>query len=139
METNPIRRRFADQLRALRREAGWTQQETADKLGIKRSTYAYYETHTSEPDLQVLAAMARLFHTSVDYLVGNMPRSVLLRQRAAEPVVLNEEEQHAVLLLRGLNPTDRTAWLADGEARLERMMADFPDETEIRSGDAHDV
>lgn len=60
-------------LRALRKKNGWTQQQTADLLHINRSTYAYYETGATQPDLDMLCRIARLFDVSLDDLLGLMP------------------------------------------------------------------
>jgi transcriptional regulator with XRE-family HTH domain len=45
-------------------------QETADHLGIAKSTYAGYESGYREPSLQALSQLADLFETTVDYILG---------------------------------------------------------------------
>ena len=57
-------------LKELREEAGLTQQNVADSLGIHSVTYLHYEKSQREPPLLLLAKMARLFEVSVDYLLG---------------------------------------------------------------------
>jgi transcriptional regulator with XRE-family HTH domain len=42
---------FAKNLKALRKEKGWTQQELADRMGIKRAALGAYEEGRSEPRL----------------------------------------------------------------------------------------
>ena len=64
---------LGESLRALRRKNGWTQQQTADLLHINRSTYAYYETGTTQPDLDMLCRLAALFEVSADDLLGLSP------------------------------------------------------------------
>lgn len=64
---------LGDSLRALRRKNGWTQQQTADLLHINRSTYAYYETGATQPDLDMLCRLAALFEVSADDLLGLSP------------------------------------------------------------------
>jgi transcriptional regulator with XRE-family HTH domain len=44
-------------------------QETADRLGIAKSTYAGYESGYREPSLQALSQLADLFGTSVDNIL----------------------------------------------------------------------
>jgi transcriptional regulator with XRE-family HTH domain len=54
----------------LRKDKKWSMQETADQLGIAKSTYAGYESGYREPSLQALSQLADLFETTVDYLLG---------------------------------------------------------------------
>ncbi|MCM3727353.1 helix-turn-helix domain-containing protein [Neobacillus cucumis] len=59
-----------ERLSVLRKERKWSLQETADKLGIAKSTYAGYESGYREPSLHSLLQIAGLFDTTVDYLLG---------------------------------------------------------------------
>lgn len=53
----------------LRKIRKWSMQETADQLGIAKSTYAGYESGYREPSLQALSQLADLFETTVDYIL----------------------------------------------------------------------
>ena len=71
MHANKMKRSvFAHRLRMLRRQMGVTQKEIAQSLNIDRSTYAYYETDKTNPDLITLRRIASIFHVSTDYLLG---------------------------------------------------------------------
>ncbi|PEW70500.1 MULTISPECIES: helix-turn-helix domain-containing protein [Bacillus cereus group] len=59
-----------ERLSELRKNQKWSLQDTADKLGIAKSTYAGYETGYRWPSLQSLSKIADLFDTSVDYILG---------------------------------------------------------------------
>jgi transcriptional regulator with XRE-family HTH domain len=61
-------KRLAD----LRKLKKWSMQETADRLGIAKSTYAGYESGYREPSLQALSQMADLFDTTVDFLLNRV-------------------------------------------------------------------
>ena len=54
---------------ALRRQAGLSQAELAQRLKISASAMGMYEQGRRTPDLQILTAMARLFRVSLDYLI----------------------------------------------------------------------
>lgn len=56
----------------LRKLKKWSMQETADQLGIAKSTYAGYESGYREPSLQALSQMADLFDTTVDFLLNRV-------------------------------------------------------------------
>jgi transcriptional regulator with XRE-family HTH domain len=61
--------KLAENLRALRKARGWTQQALAERLGLTRPTLGAYEEGRSEPKLSVLIAMAACFDVRVDDLV----------------------------------------------------------------------
>lgn len=54
---------------ALRRAAGISQSELAQRLKISPSTVGMYEQGRREPALDILAAMAQIFGVSIDFLV----------------------------------------------------------------------
>ena len=56
----------------LRKLKKWSMQETADQLGIAKSTYAGYESGYREPSLQALSQIADLFDTTVDFLLNRV-------------------------------------------------------------------
>lgn len=57
-----------DRLKALRKALGYTQQEFADKLGIKRNTFAQYEIGRNEPIEAVLNLICDRFSVSKIWL-----------------------------------------------------------------------
>lgn len=64
---------LSERLKLLRSENRLTQQNVADRLGIKLRTYQYYESGNDKahrPDLETLAVLADLYGVSVDYLIG---------------------------------------------------------------------
>lgn len=61
---------IGERLRYLRMANRLTQREIADILKIHRTTYAYYETGRSNPDLETLNALSKIFGVSIDFLVN---------------------------------------------------------------------
>lgn len=57
-------------LKALRRRKGMTQTDVSEALGINRSTYAYYETGKTQPDLYTIVQLALLYKTTTDVILG---------------------------------------------------------------------
>ena len=55
-------------LKRLRRELNITQQEFADRIGIKRSTMATYESGRNEPIDAVISLICREFDVNEDWL-----------------------------------------------------------------------
>lgn len=72
-----------------------TQQELANKLGIKRTTYCSYENGKSMPSAENLIKLADFFNISTDSLLGREPEIVDLRaisanQRLAVEAIVNK-------------------------------------------------
>jgi len=67
MRIEPLR---YERIRNLRIDRDLTQQEIAEVLHIKQNTYSQYETGTLNYPLEVVAALAQFYGTSVDYLLG---------------------------------------------------------------------
>lgn len=61
---------FGTRLAALRKKAGYTQQQLADELGVSRRMVAYYETESEHPPANLLADLARVLNVSTDDLLG---------------------------------------------------------------------
>ena len=56
-------------LKYLRKLRGWTQEEFANKLDIKRSLIGAYEEERADPRLDVLEVVADMFKLSLDELL----------------------------------------------------------------------
>ena len=62
--------RFNEQLKMLRREAGISQQEFANRIGISKSSVNMYERGEREPGFDVLEQIAAYFEVDMDFLLG---------------------------------------------------------------------
>jgi transcriptional regulator with XRE-family HTH domain len=60
---------LANNIKILRKRAGLNQEQLADKLNIKRSNVAAYETKNVEPRLSIILEIARLFDISISTLL----------------------------------------------------------------------
>lgn len=57
-------------IRRYRREAGLTQEEMANRLGVTTPAVNKWENGNSKPDIELLAPIARLLHISLDTLLS---------------------------------------------------------------------
>ena len=55
---------LAQTLKKLRENCGYTQQQVADALNLERSTYTYYETGKTNPDINTIIKLAKIFNVS---------------------------------------------------------------------------
>lgn len=59
-----------ERIRNLREDSDLTQAELGKQINVPQRTYAYYESGERMIPPQVLIALARFYHVSVDYLLG---------------------------------------------------------------------
>ena len=70
---------FSEKLSLLRRQAGMTQAELAERLGISKSSVSMYERGNREPEFDLLQAMNTGHDGSMGTLHANSPRECLAR------------------------------------------------------------
>ena len=107
-EWNPSQ--WKTNLKMFRERKNWSQKELADKLGLKQSTIAAYETGVNEPKLELFVKMANCFDISVDHLIGNSRE--------------NDENLAIYEQLIQLNPRDRFI--------LKKVLDAFDDHDEMK-------
>ncbi len=61
-------------IRDLREDADLNQTKVASYLGMSQTGYSKYETGENDIPTAVLIKLARFYHTSVDYLLGETDR-----------------------------------------------------------------
>ena len=60
---------LADKIIDLRKKAGWSQEELAEKLGVSRQSVSKWEGAQSIPDMNKILQLSELFGVSTDYLL----------------------------------------------------------------------
>ena len=61
---------FTDRLKELRTEKNLTQKQLAEMLVMSKNSICEYEKGRSEPNIEALIKLAKIFVCSIDYLVG---------------------------------------------------------------------
>jgi len=64
---------FGSKLTQLRKEAGLTQLELADEIGVSRRMIAYYEGESQHPPASLLPDLAQVLGVTTDELLGVAP------------------------------------------------------------------
>lgn len=60
---------LSEKIAAQRKNAGFSQEELANKIGVSRQAVSKWESGTSTPDLEKILALADLYEVTVDYLL----------------------------------------------------------------------
>ena len=89
---------FGKSFKFYRQKAGLTQKEAADKIGVKDYQLGNYETNRSQPSLEILKKMSKVYSVSIDKMLGN---NLLANKLAGE----NDEDGYIDIdeLLKNLN------------------------------------
>lgn len=102
-------------IKEIRQNAGMTQQEFADKIGVSRNTIAAYETNVRVPIDAILISICREFNVNEDWLrtgLGNMYAEITpdVQLSQALGALLKEEsgsfKKQLILSLLELSPKE---------------------------------
>ena len=79
---------FHDRLLEVRKKAGMTQSDLAEKLDVSRQAVSRWEMGTAKPEFENLIAVSNIFGVSIDYLLKgadeNTPEAVKTEAEAEE-------------------------------------------------------
>lgn len=91
---------FSSKIKILRQNAGLTQKQLSERLGVTSSVVSYYELSERVPSPEIIVKLANIFHVSTDYLLG-VEKS---QEKTLDISDLDEEEinllQHTIAVLR---------------------------------------
>lgn len=77
---------FGQKLKKLRTSQKLTQQQLAERIGVAKSVVSYYESGDRYPSYDVLVKIAKIFHTTTDYLLD------VSKDQVVDVTGLSEEE-----------------------------------------------
>ncbi len=115
---------FAENLTALRKARGETQEQLGEALGVSGKTISKWESAASEPDLGILCALGAHFGVSVDELLGQP------KPTDAAELLKAEIRGEPTLAGRFRRASGYTARL------VEAVYGSMPEQTEERMADA---
>lgn len=62
---------FAEKLKSIRKQAGMSQEQLAEKLGVSRQAVTKWETDAGIPDIENIMSISAFFDISIDELLSN--------------------------------------------------------------------
>lgn len=62
---------YGKRFKFYRQKANLTQKEAAEKIGVKDYQLGNYETNRSQPSLEVLIKMSKVYLVGIDKMLGN--------------------------------------------------------------------
>ena len=103
---------LADKIIELRKKAGWSQEELAEKLSVTRQSVSKWEGAQSIPDLDKVVQMSRLFGVTTDYLLKD-------ELEIAESTMTNADDRQPPL--RRVTMAEASDYLALRRAAAPKM------------------
>ena len=81
---------FGSTLKSLRKQAGLTQAQLGQQIGVTKSVISFYELRERTPSPEVLVKLSAVFHCSTDYLLG------IERERSLDISGLNDDDEKVI-------------------------------------------
>ncbi len=113
-------------LKRIREKNGLTQEQFADKIGVKRTTYISYENSKTKPDFDLIEKIAEIFDVSildfsedgennsgVTWLEFNSIEPVYDAGYKRNPKILSGEEEFIIEYFRSLDDKEKKEFFED--------------------------
>lgn len=79
---------ISETLKNLRKDANLSKKELTDKLSIKYTTYANYESGIRQPNSDFLIKISKFYDVSIDYILG----LTKIKSYSSQNIDLSEED-----------------------------------------------
>ena len=115
---------IGEKLKKIRTEHNLMQRDISEAIGIDRSTYSFYETGKTNPSIETLCALAKIYNVTIGYLVGKEANNPELRIRenevraAVDPIALLEKDEQLLLLYYRLADDEKKKELLEEFLRI---------------------
>lgn len=72
--------KIGEEITRLRKKTGLSQEELGEKIGVARQTISKWELNETSPDLKQACELSKIFKVSLDELVGNDVKDILVNK-----------------------------------------------------------
>ena len=103
---------LADKIMNLRKKAGWSQEDLAEKVGVSRQSISKWESGQSIPDINRIIELSKIFDVSTDYLLKDS-----MEEEQANPAFEDSDD----LPLRPVSMEEANAFMDMNEIRTKRF------------------
>ena len=110
---------IGESLKKVRLEHNLKQKDISEAIGIDRSTYSFYETGKTNPPVETLCALAKIYNVTIGYLIGKEANNPELRARASavssavDPIALLSKDEQTLLIYYRLAQEDMKKEMLD--------------------------
>ena len=123
------RNKIGEKLHYYRKLKGLTQQEVAEKIGITRNAYAYYETKC-EPSIDTLNKILEIFDVSFSEFMGEAtPKKYVIPHERQFPYIVFLDHKKINYEPNQENSIDYNDYLSNDEQTLIALFRNLTDES----------
>ena len=90
---------LSDNIRKYRKANNLSQDELAEKLGITRQSVSLWETGQTQPSLDSIVALARIFHVSTDALLTDQESAPVVENTESAPIAPQKKKTSAAIII----------------------------------------
>ncbi len=93
-----------ESLKRVRKEHNFRQKEIAEAIGVDRSTYSFYEIGRTNPSVETLCTLAKIYNVTIGYLIGKEANNPELREAAShvsagvDPIAMLKKDEQLLLM-----------------------------------------
>ncbi len=95
-----------ESLRKIRKAHKLTQQDIANVLGVDRTTYTLYETGSTNPPLETLTKLSKMYNATIGYILGSeennhserLNKASFAAEDEVDPVAFLSKDERKLLL-----------------------------------------
>lgn len=105
---------FSENLKWVRENCGFTQQQLANACNLDRSSFSYYESGKVEPSLQALARICLILGVTIDDMLRiDLKNSVMHKARIKKLITTQKDETQLLVYYRAMSMKLRRKSLND--------------------------
>ena len=116
---------FPERLKELRKASKMTQKQLAELLFVDQTSVRYWETGKTKPDFDQQIELAKLFHVSLDYLLG-LP-DIKKAPTSEEMDALTPKQRRIIELMGQMTSEQQDDLLRQAQYQLWLKQQDTPD------------
>lgn len=98
---------LGEKIKKLREQRGWTQAQAAEKLGVSSQVVSNYERDYRSPDKETLSRIAKMYHCTLDWLLGLSELSEQIDNISPTPATDGKVSRAFLEFPEGINEEER--------------------------------
>ncbi len=113
---------YSERIRDFRKARGLSQTELGEYLGVSASAVYKWETGKSQPDINSIVSMSKLFCISTDILLGNVDNGTEQIHAKTMREILDEDPITAGINTLAANGAEKVVFSEDQKRELQEII-----------------
>ena len=87
---------LSDNIRSYRKKNNLSQDELAEKIGVSRQSVSFWETGQTQPTLDNIISLSKIFNISSDELLGNTESINIMQNEESVSTIKKKKNKRAL-------------------------------------------